>query len=314
MEVSIDAKGRRMLKQKFYCVILTVAFACVSFMAQAPASAQMGKMKDPRYDEHTPHAHGMGVPGVVVELKTTPEHVASGRPISMLFLIRNTEGKPIRRLSIHHDRILHVIIASQDFSVFAHIHPEDFGSVTPQMKRTGQFPVQFNFPKAGRYLIGADFAVGQQLFSHHFVLDVAGAAEMGPAKRDFSRRKRFGDYDVALSSTPEVIHVGKKVMLAYLFKRDGKPVADLMPYLSAPMHVAIISIDLNNFIHAHGEVPGMSSSAGHEMSEMNMRVPARFGPEIDVDTIFPVKGVYQIFGQVQHNGKIILTSFMIHVE
>jgi hypothetical protein len=305
-----------MLKKKFGQLFFAVLFASGVFFSRAQdfAFARMSEMQNPRYDEHAPRAHGIEAPGVVVELKTAPEHVEAGSPTAILFSIGNTEGKPIRRLSIHHDRILHVIIAGQDFSVFAHIHPEDFGPITPQMKRTGQFPVQYNFPKAGRYLIGVDFAVGQQLFSRHFVLDVSGATKMGSPKRDFSREKRFGDYDVVLSSTPEVIRAGKRVTLGYLFRKDGKPVTDMAPYLSDPMHAAIISADLKTFIHAHGEVSGMPSHAGYEMTEMNMRAPARFGPGIDVNTVFPDRGVYQIFGQVQHHGKIILTSFMVQVE
>lgn len=304
-----------MLNKKFCQALFAALFASGVFLltAQDPAFAQMSEMENPRYNEEIRRAHGIEAPGVVVELKTAPERIEAGSPTSILFSLRNTEGKPIRKLSIHQDRILHVIIISQDFGVFAHIHPEDFGPITPQMKRTGQFPVQYNFPKAGRYLIGVDFAVRQQLFSRYFVVDVSGGTKLGPAKRDFSREKRFGDYDVTLSSTPKVIRAGKEVALSYFFKKDGESVTDLAPYLSAPMHVAIVSADLNNFIHAHGELPGMSP-AGRGMSEMNMKVPARFGPRIDVNTVFPAKGTYQIFGQVQHRGKIILTSFMVQVE
>jgi hypothetical protein len=297
-----------MMKKKISPVLFAVLFVSGVFCLMASAEVQ-----NPRHSEHTGRAHGIEAPGVVVELTTAPERIKAGSPTSMLFSIRNTEGNPIEKLSIHHDRILHVIITSQDFNVFAHIHPEDFGPITQQMKRAAQFPVKYNFSKTGRYLIGVDFAVGHQLFSRNFVVDVSGGTKMGPAKRDFSREKRFGDYKVTLYSTPQVIRAGKAVTLEYFFSKDGKPMTDLVPYLSAPMHVAMISADLNNFIHAHGDVPGMSS-AGHEMGEMHMKVPAKFGPRIDVDIVFPTKGVYQVFGQVQHNGKIILTSFLIQVE
>lgn len=84
------------------------------------------------------------------------------------------------------------------------------------------------------------------------------------------------------------------------------------------MHLAIISADLNHFMHTHGEVfdmsgmPGMRHEAHH--MEMNMTVPEKFGPKIEVHTVFPAKGLYQIFGQVQHHGKVILTSFMVQVD
>jgi hypothetical protein len=79
------------------------------------------------------------------------------------------------------------------------------------------------------------------------------------------------------------------------------------------MHLAMVQDNLNNFIHAHGELPGM---AGHHSmtGHMHMDVPAKFGPEIDVHVSFPVKGIYQIFSEVKHQGKVILLSFMVEVE
>jgi Cu+-exporting ATPase len=130
-----------------------------------------------------------------------------------------------------------------------------------------------------------------------------------------SREKRFGNLDVTLASMPERITAGKEVILSYLFRKKGKPVTDLEPYLSAPMHLAIISRDLTHFIHTHGEVPGMPSM-GHDEHHMQMKmtVPDKFGPTIEIHVVFPAKGLYQIFGQVGHEGKVIVTSFMVEVE
>jgi Cu+-exporting ATPase len=149
-------------------------------------------------------------------------------------------------------------------------------------------------------------------------VDVAGGPALGHLTKDLSREKKIGDIDVTLSSAPERIKAGKEVTLNYMFRKKGRPVNDLAPYLSAPMHLAIISADLNHFMHTHGEVSGMSGMPGmrheaHHM-EMNMTVPEKFGPKIEVHTVFPAKGLYQIFGQVQHQGKVILTSFMVQVD
>ena len=64
-----------MLKREFCRILFTVLFVCgLSFlMAQNPGFAQMSEMQNPRYDEHARRAHGIEAPGVVVELKTTPE-------------------------------------------------------------------------------------------------------------------------------------------------------------------------------------------------------------------------------------------------
>jgi hypothetical protein len=115
-----------------------------------------------------------------------------------------------------------------------------------------------------------------------------------------------------LTAKPKTIRAGKEVILSYTFKKLNKPVTDLESYLSAPMHVAIISADLKYFKHEHGEVYGMPP--GHHKNSMHTTAPDNFGPGIEVHTVFPSKGSYQIFGQAQHHGKVILTSFMVRVE
>ena len=252
---------------------------------------------------------------VIAGIKTEPENLTAGTPATIVFSLKDREGKPMEGLLVHHDRLVHVVISSQDFSEFAHIHPDDFGPITPEMIKAAQYPVKFTFPKAGRYIIGIDFAAKDQTYSRHFLVDVAGGPEMGAPARELSGKKRFGDLDVTFSSLPERITAGKEVTLTYLFSKDGRPSTDLEPYLSAPMHLAIISSDLTRFIHTHGEIPGTPAMEhhGHDM-EMKMNVPKKFGPEIDVHVVFPVRGLYQIFGQVGHGGKVIATSFMVEVE
>ncbi len=256
---------------------------------------------------------GTGSEDVTVTLRTEPGILRTGIPATLVFSIVDRQGRPVGELSVHHERLLHVIIASQDFSVFAHVHPEDFGPVTAEMTKTARYPVRFDFPSAGRYIVGIDFAVKEQLHSRHFTVDVAGEPRLGSPKKDLSRERKAGDMEVTFSSLPEHITSGKEVTLKYVFRLKGTPVTDLEPYLSAPMHLAIISGDLAHFIHTHGELPGMSGMkhAGHEM---HMKVPGRFGPEVEVHTVFPSKGLYQIFGQVSHGGQVVLTSFTVEVE
>lgn len=89
---------------------------------------------------------------------------------------------------------------------------------------------------------------------------------------------------------------------------------DLEPYLSAPMHLAIIMSNLNNFIHAHGEVSGAPTVQQHTVGHIYGTVPEKFGPEIEAHVIFPAKGFYQIFSEVKHQGKVILLNFLVEVE
>lgn len=309
-----------MLKKKLLPVPFAVILVCAVILlaTQNRAAAEVSGMK--HYQLYAHHAQDVQVPavkteGTVARLKMEPASLNAGTPVAITVSIQDGEGKPAAEIAPTHDRILHVIIVSEDFTIFSHIHPEDFGPVTPDMKKAAQFPVRYTFPKAGRYLIGVDFAVKEQSFSQRFVIDVAGGPKMGALTTDFSRAKRFGEYDVTLASMPATIAAGKEVILTYVIKKEGQSVSDLEPYLAATMHVAIVSTDLNNFIHEHGLVSGMPATGMHAHHMMHdMSVPSAFGPEITVPTSFPAKGVYHIFSEAKHRGKVIVTHFMIEVE
>ena len=295
-----------------FIIILFVFLFVFGFTTRNYAFAEMVGGKDHQH-QNMQYMPSISEEETVASIKTEPERITAGTAVTIVFSIRDRQGRPITDLTIHHDRLIHVVIASQDFSVFAHIHPQDFETITSEMKETAQYPVRYTFPKAGRYIIGIDYAVKGHPVSKHFIVNVTGAPEMGAPKKDLEREKSFGELDVKFSSVPGRITAGKEVMLSYLFRKNGKAVSDLEPYLSAPMHLAIISGDLTHFIHTHGEIPGETPMGRHE-HQMQMTVPERFGPQVDVHVVFPSKGLYQVFGQIGYHGKIILTGFMVEVE
>ena len=178
------------------------------------------------------------------------------------------------------------------------------------MLRSATFPLQYTFPKAGRYLVGFDFASAQGHYSETAMIGVAGQPEMGEPKIDLSEQKDFGAYHVSLLGSSASIRAGTKTTLRYLITKNGKPVTDLEPYLSAAMHLAIVRSDLGWFTHAHGVVPGQSQLPDHEEVEPS----ERFGPEIVAETVFPAQGAYKIFSQVKHRGRVILIDFMVKVR
>lgn len=295
-----------------YISILCTALLVLS----GPILSRQGTL-DAAMDQHNHEGMHMNMvtmaPGnAIVNLETRPEKLTAGVPAEIIFSIRDNKGNPVQDLTIMHERLLHVIIVSGDFTTFAHIHPEDLGPITPEMKKKADYSVRYTFPIAGRYLVAVDSAVKDVHFSEHFTVDVSGEPKMGPLKEDFSAEKLFGDYLVAFSTSPGRIMAGKETVLKYVIKKNGEPLKNLEPYLAAPMHLAIIKADLENFIHAHGELPGGPSH--HEpMGHIHGIVKEKFGPEIEARVVFPVKGVYQVFSQIQHQGKVISLSFMVEV-
>ncbi len=262
--------------------------------------------------EQEGHEHQTGIgPETFVRLETDPREIIAKVPVSMQVHLEDADRRPLRGLVVHHDRIVHVIIIGKDLNVFAHIHPEDMGPITDEMLKKALFPLQYTFPMAGEYMMGLDFATKDGHYSKRVSLLVSGRPRMAEPKADISTKKDFGPYRVILRTSPHSIKPNTETLLRFLIKKNNKPVTDLGPYLGAPMHLAVVRNDLTEFIHTHGTVPGALHS--HD-GDTHGSPPDRFGPEVDASIVFPVKGVYKIFSEVNHEGKTLLFDFMVKVE
>lgn len=261
------------------------------------------------HEAHERHERA-GAEPVVMHLETNPVDITAGTPVSLTVRFENGKGRPLQGLIAHHERVLHAVIVGKDLSVFAHIHPEDLGMLHEEMLDTATFPLCYTFPRAGIYLVGIDFATQDGLYSKTAKISVSGGPVMGEPSFDFARRKNFGRYRVSLAVSPR-IEAGEETTLSYLIEKDGKPVADLQPYLGAPMHLAVVAADLGRFIHTHGLVPGESHR--HHEGDHSLS-PEKFGPKIEAVVVFPDKGIYKIFSQVERGGNVLLFDFMVKVE
>ena len=238
----------------------------------------------------------------------TPQPLAAGIPQELSIELKDDKGQPLTDLRIVHERLVHVVIIDEELETLGHVHPEDLGSVSDEMKAQGRFVVQYTFPKPGReYIVAVD---GNHRGTHSFALHqrVRTEGEAPPANiiKDLGQSKSFGDYTVSLATTPGIIKSGEPVTFRYRFEKGGQPVRDFEQYLGAPMHVSVVSAELETFVHTHGEVH--DPNTGVLVSN-----PTRFGPDIDAHIVFPHPGLYRIFGQVNHDGKVWATSFMVSV-
>jgi len=261
----------------------------------------------------------------VADLALAPAKPVAGKPVLMtlsLTKIENgTRSGPVEDLTIEHDRIFHVAIIGADMSTFAHIHTEDVGDVTPEMLKSGRFPLRYTFPLAGRYTIAANYYIRGKQFIQQFFVDVSGAQQMPAQVTNYSRNKVFDGYDVTLSA-PSRIKAGTRTILSYDIKKDGKPVETLEPYLAAAMHLSIIGSDLHGFIHSHAGtytyIPGWTELQNIYLSQSSVNfhnhfVPDMFGPGIQARLVFPQPGDYIVFGEFKNQGKVIPTHFMVKV-
>lgn len=243
-------------------------------------------------------------------LGTFPSVPLPGEQTQLAVSLNNENGGPLQGLQISHERILHAIIIHEDFSTFAHIHPEDFGEVSQDTLRSTRFVLPYIFPKAGRYIVALDWQHEEHHQSQQFLTDVGEGRGVTTLVKDISRTKIFGEYRISFETEPYAIRSGEERELSWHITKGGAPLSDLEGYLGAPMHVAVVSSDLSTFMHTHGEVE--DPMTGEEMHDVS--ADDRFGPFIHAHVRFPHAGIYAVFGEFRHEGQVTTTMFMVEVE
>jgi len=271
-----------------------------------------------RFLEHkaleTMAMEGGKAPQSEVIFTTDPKNPIPGAITELTFSIKDEKGNPLSGLEIEHERILHVQIISEDFQIFSHIHPEDRGPITQSMIERAEFSMGYIFPKSGRYLIAIGYLHEGHSVTKKFFIDI-GERGTSFLIKDFSKIKWFpginnAGYYVSFETEPKNVIAGQEISLGYGVRQlDGTPVIDMEPYLAAPLHLAIISADLSSYEHTHGEIHDPITGEGkHELNTQD-----RFGPDIEAHVVFPFPGLYQVFSEFQHQGNVVVVSFMVEV-
>lgn len=248
---------------------------------------------------------------VAVALSADPGYVASRE--ALLRFTLTEDGKPFTEATLSHDRLLHAIIISQDFRTFSHVHAEDGAGDILSMRRSGVFEIPYTFRTSGPHLLALDLRARTTAITQFFKISVDGSPAQSTIDRDFARTKTVEGYTVTFGA-PEKIRKGDYVTFSYTVMKDGLPVLDLEPYLSAPMHLAIVSETFDSFMHTHGELPhgDEGSSGGH--THHGDALPVAFGPTVNAHAFLGERGILHIFGEFKHKGKVIPTHFAVEVE
>lgn len=251
-------------------------------------------------DTHVGHSQGGGYD---IGLWTDPVNPQSSKPseLSMIVTEQQTGGR-VGQFEIIHEKLMHLVVVSDDLSYFAHVHPK-FND------REKVFAITHTFPAAGRYRMWVDVkpkGAGQLI--KKFDLNVDGKPARQPipivADRNFAKDivaaggQKY--YQVQLK-VPERINAGKDTEIVFeLSDSQGRPITDLEPLMAAGGHCVIISSDAERFLHVH---PIEEVDAGW-----------RGGPKVVFRTNFPSQGLYKTWGQFQHRGNIITVDFVLQVK
>lgn len=223
---------------------------------------------------------------------TASRDIIPKTPVNLLINIKDSAGKPIPNFDRFQEKLMHLIIVSDDLQFFNHIHPI--------YKGNGIFGVEANFPAAGSYTLLSDYKpAGQKEQVSVMKKQVTGNIPPAPII-DFKTAKIFGDTKANLTFSQPKVKVGEEITLMFNLqqKSNNQAVTDLQPYLGERGHLVILKqsspLTRADYIHAHA----MKNSPEGQVQFM---------------TSFPQPGKYKLWGQFNRNGKIVIADFWVNV-
>ena len=232
-----------------------------------------------------------------VILKYNPTVPKAGQPTLITIKIReNKTEKRVKEFDLLHEKLMHVIIVSEDLAYFSHIHPifddkEDIFTVYHQFPETGEYKIWVDFkPKDGNQTL-VSFKLDNMIGNAHKPIRIT--------KESQYTKQIDENYKVELI-LPKEIEPNKPVNFTFnILDQNSNAITDLTPLMGAGGHSVIISSNLEEFLHVHPTEEVSPEWKG--------------GPTISFSTIFPHSGLYKIWGQFQHRGITITADFTVEV-
>jgi hypothetical protein len=231
--------------------------------------------------------------GYTLDLKTPRIEATKDRePARLRFaVVRDSNGRNVTAYKREHGKKLHFIVASRDLTVYRHLHP--------RLDSDGTWSTPADLPKAGGYRVFADFTPEGAEKGLTLGSDLAVSGSYEPAELPTASATAAVDgYEVTLRGR---LRPGAAGQLTLRVAKNGKAVRDLQPYLGAYGHlVALRSGDLA-YLHVH---------PNDEAGDANTRP----GPEVSFTTTAPSKGLYRLFLDFQHEGKVRTAAFTVRAD
>lgn len=233
---------------------------------------------------------------------------------SLAIWMTRPNGAPIVRYDVDMTKLLHLIVVSDDFAWFDHVHPA--------FDRNGRFRIAERFPRPALYHLYADAepsGLGQQVF--RFDLPVGAGAGTTAGVRTLpppNARAGAGPYVVRLSAT--AVRAGHDTPLLVHVRKGGRPARDLHPYLGALAHAVFLSAADLRYVHVHpmpaGGMNDMSfdDMPGMSMESMEMRpLPetATAAPDMVLHVRLPRPGRYALWLQFRGAQTLRVARFTI---
>lgn len=224
-----------------------------------------------------------------MQFEAAPRQPRAGQPTRLAFTPQQADDAAVPvPLDVVHEKKIHLIIVSKDLSQFYHEHPE----YTAQ----GSYEAQYTFAKGGEYVLFQDYTptgAGHQLGRQPLTVQGPAYAPVKFRTDNMTWKKDGYAATLAFDKAPAV---GQPLAMKINITKSGQPVTDLENYLGALGHVVVISEDTEQYLHVHPTAQ------------------ADKGPAIGFNTSFEKPGLYRVFLQFNHAGRIHTSDFTINVK
>lgn len=243
---------------------------------------------------HTDHNQHTNYSKITTTAKLTPpQKLAAKESVNLVIDIQDDQQKPVTKFDVFQEKLMHLIVVSDDLRFFDHLHPE--------YKNNGRFEVTANFSEPGNYTFFSDYKPsGKQENISVMKVNVPGSVPLPKDLEKFAKTKTISDTKVNLNVAQTDIKSGQEVSLKFDIQdaKSNQSLKDLQPYLGEKGHLVIIKssapLTVTDYIHAHAS---QNSPDG----------------QIEFKTQFPQPGTYKMWFQFNRNGKITTADFWVNV-
>ncbi len=285
----------------------TYQFTCGMKMIRGTILVQSSVQPIPSADPHAGHdlsnmsganhgGHSMTnaqQPAIANAKLSIAGNLLAKQPLTMTIEIKDLQGRSIAKFDTFQEKLMHLIVVSDDLSHFDHIHPTYQGN--------GRFVVRANFPKPGKYSLFSDYKPADRAEQVSVLKTQIPGKVIPPPTPSYKLSKVIGTTQAQLQIEPQTVTAGQMVNLNFnlVDTKTNKPIADLQPYLGERGHMVIVrqanQITRANYIHAHA-------------------MPDTGDGKIQFMTSFPQPGKYKLWGQFSRGGEIIVADFWVNVQ
>ncbi|MBV8491466.1 MAG: hypothetical protein JO199_13145 [Candidatus Eremiobacteraeota bacterium] len=198
---------------------------------------------------------------------------------------------PILKYDVDMQKTMHLVIVSEDFANFYHLHPAlDVGS--------GTFSTPFPPPNYAKYYVFADttpHGIGQQVFRFTYDTGSSGIAPKISTSAS-SPDAKAGPYTVILQTT--TIAANEPQALDLTVTKGDDPAEDLVPYLGAAAHCVSIDVKTLQYVHVHPMLKGQKMGDMSQTSMERMENQGKAGPFMTLHMPPLPAGTYKTWIQI----------------